>query len=129
MNDRSAYAVFLHPEAIESLGVAIKPYLADSPAGPHLQCVEVDSGGALFEMTLIGRNTEGRDVEVELMVPIGMVQLVISVRRDGDFGFGPREAAVVRGSVTPATEVTPGPGPAPSTVAPGAASSQALPGR
>jgi hypothetical protein len=123
MSDRSAYAVFLHPQAIETLGIAIKPYLVDSPAGAHLQCVEVDSGGALFEMTLIGRNGEGRTVEVELMVPIGMVQLVISVRRDGDFGFGPREAAAAAAATAPVeTPAAAGATPAPSTVAPGAAS-------
>jgi hypothetical protein len=123
MSDRSAFAVFLHPQAIETLGVAIKPYLVDSPAGPHLQCVEVDSGGALFEMTLIGKNGEGRTVEVELMVPIAMVQLVISVRRDGDFGFGPREAAAAAAATAPVeTPAAAGATPAPSTVAPGAAS-------
>ena len=92
MTDRSAFAVFLHQQAIDALGPAIKPYLVDSPAGPHLQCVEVDSGGALFEMTLVGKNADGRTVEVELMVPIGMVKLVVSVRQEGEFGFGRREA-------------------------------------
>lgn len=122
MSDRSAYAVFLHPQAIEALGPAIQPYLLDSPAGPHLQCVEVDSGGALFEMTLVGKNAEGRTVEVELMVPIGMIRLVISVRREGDFGFGPREAAAAEAAVATASPVAEGAAPAPSTVAPGAAS-------
>jgi hypothetical protein len=119
MTDRSAFAVFLHAQAIDALGVAIKPYLIDSPAGPHLQCVEVDSGGALFEMTLIGKNAEGRTIEVELMLPIAMVKLVISVRRDGDFGFGPREAAAADAAVTPDAPAAQA---APSTVAPGAAS-------
>lgn len=90
MADRSAFAVFLHQQAIDALGAAIKPYLIDSPAGPHLQCVEVDGGGALFEMTLVGKNAEGRAVEVELMLPIGMVKLVVSVRHEDEFGFGPR---------------------------------------
>ena len=90
MADRSAFAVFLHQQAIDALGPAIKPYLIDSPAGPHLQCVEVDGGGALFEMTLVGKNAEGRAVEVELMLPIGMVKLVVSVRHEDEFGFGPR---------------------------------------
>ena len=95
MTDRSAFAVFLHQQAIDALGLAIKPYLADSPAGAHLQCVEVDSGGALFEMTLVGKNAEGKTVEVELMVPIGMVKLVVSVRHEGEFGFGRREGTPV----------------------------------
>ena len=81
MADRSAFAVFLHQQAIDALGAAIKPYLIDSPAGPHLQCVEVDGGGALFEMTLVGKNAEGRAVEVELMLPIGMVKLVVQKRK------------------------------------------------
>ena len=76
-------------------------------------CVEIDSGGALFEMLLIGRNERGEAVEVELMVPVGMVKLVISVRREGDFGFGPRSAPVSTAS---------GAGAAPATIAPGAAS-------
>ena len=123
MTDRSAFAVFLHPQAIDALGVAIKPYLIDSPAGQHLQCVEVDSGGALFEMTLVGKNSEGRMVEVELMVPIAMVKLVISVRREGEFGFGPREAAEAEAAVAAETPAAAGASVAPSTVAPGAASS------
>jgi hypothetical protein len=123
MTDRSAFAVFLHPQAIDALGVAIKPYLIDSPAGPHLQCVEVDSGGALFEMTLIGKNGEGRTVEVELMVPIAMIKLVISVRREGDFGFGAREAAAAEAALATATPTAAAASAAPSTVAPGAASS------
>ena len=123
MTDRSAFAVFLHPQAIDALGVAIKPYLIDSPAGPHLQCVEVDSGGALFEMTLIGKNGEGRTVEVELMVPIAMIKLVISVRREGDFGFGAREAAAAEAALAAETPIAAGASVAPSTVPPGAASS------
>lgn len=119
-DDRTAYAVFLHPQAIEALGPAIQPYLSNGPVGPHLACAEIDSGGALFEMTLVGRDTEGRKVEVDLMVPTGMIKLVLSIRRDGEFGFGPRdkpEAIVV------APEPTPPPTPPPSTAAPGAASS------
>lgn len=115
MTDRSVYAVFLHPPAIEALGAAITPYLVDSPAGPHLQCVEVDSGGALFEMLLIGKDEAGKTLEVDLMVPIGMIRLVVSVRRDGEFGFG------LRVSGTASAPIVAGSSPAPSTVAPGAA--------
>lgn len=115
MADQTAYGVFLHQQAIDALGAAIKPYLIDSPAGAHLQCVEVDSGGSLFEMTLVGRNAEGRAVEVELMVPIAMIKLVVSVKRDGEFGFGLRESA--QSPTDPASAA----GSAPSTVAPGAA--------
>ncbi len=114
MTDRSVYAVFLHQGALEALGIAIKPYLIESNAGPHLQCAEVDSAGSLFEMLLVGRDNEGRSVEVQLMIPIAMIKLVIAIRKDGDFGFGPRAA----GAETP---VAAGAGPAPSTVPPGAA--------
>lgn len=117
MTDRSVFAVFLHQPAIEALGAAIKPYLVESPAGPHLQCVNIDSGGALFEMLLVGKNNEGQTVEVELMVPVGMIKLVVSVRREGEFGFGSHEPI---GAATPAST---GVSAAPSTVAPGAAAS------
>ena len=118
MSDRNVYAVFLHPGAIDALGPAIKPYLIDSPAGPHLQAVEVDSAGSLFEAVLVGRDNEGRTLEVELMIPIAMIRLVISVRKDEDFGFGSRAGRAAPAESTPAAE---GAGPAPSTVAPGAA--------
>jgi hypothetical protein len=123
--ERTAYAVFLHPQAIEVLGPAIQPYLSESPAGPHLACAEIDAGGALFEMTLLGRDAEGRMIEVDLMVPSGMVRLVVSIRREGDFGFGPREAPTPGAPIVPDTsapaDATPPPTPPPSTVAPGAA--------
>jgi hypothetical protein len=112
MTDQSMFAVFLHEQAVEALGGAIVPYLVDSPAGKHLMCAEIDSGGALFEMLLIGRNERGEAVEVELMLPVGMVKLVISVRREGEFGFGPRSAKAAATA----------PGPAPASMAPGAAS-------
>ena len=119
MADRNVYAVFLHPGAVDALGPAIKPYLLESPAGPHLQCVEVDSAGSLFEAVLVGQDNEGRTLEVELMIPIAMIKLVISVRRDEEFGFGTRTSRA-----TPTADASPsasGAGPAPSTVAPGAA--------
>jgi hypothetical protein len=123
--DRTAYAVFLHPQAIEALGPAITPYLSDSPAGPHLACAEIDSGGALFEMTLVGTDPQGHPVEVDLMIPTNMVKLVVSIRRDEDFGFGVRETpvAVPVTVAAPATEPAsaPPPTPPPSTAAPGAA--------
>ena len=52
MNDSSGYAVFFFPQALEALGEAIKPYLQDGPAGAHVLCHEIDTGGALIEMTL-----------------------------------------------------------------------------
>jgi hypothetical protein len=50
-------------------------------------CREIDSGGAFFEMTIEGRNSEGQLVEVELMIPSAMVRMVVSTHSDGLFGF------------------------------------------
>ena len=92
MNGKSGYAVFFFPQALEALGDAIKPYLQDSPAGPHLVCQEIDTGGALIEMTLEAMTTDGRSVQLELMVPGSMVRMIISSQSDGNFGFQPRVA-------------------------------------
>ena len=93
MNGKNGYAVFFFPQALEALGEAIKPYLQDGPAGPHLVCREIDTGGALIEMTLEGVTTEGRSVQLELMLPGSMVRMIVSSQSDGDFGFGPRLTA------------------------------------
>ncbi|MES2859743.1 MAG: hypothetical protein V4704_11265 [Pseudomonadota bacterium] len=87
MNDSNGYAVFFFPPALESLGDAIKPYLQDGPAGPHVPCREVDTAGAFIEMTLEGRTADGRDMSLELMVPGAMVRMIVSARSDGSFGF------------------------------------------
>ena len=87
MNDSDGYAVFFFPPALEVLGEAIKPYLQDGPAGPHVPCREVDTGGAFIEMTLEGSTSEGRVVEMELMVPTNMVRMIVSARSDQEFGF------------------------------------------
>jgi len=84
------YAVFLYPQALEILGEAIRPYLHDGPHGPHVLCGAIDTGGALIDLTLNGRTAEGQDVEIELMIPTGMVRMIVSARSDAMFGFGPR---------------------------------------
>lgn len=89
-NDPSGYAVFFFPPALEALGDAIKPYLQDGPAGPHVPCREVDTAGAFVELTLEGRTPEGRDVALELMVPGNMVRMIVSARADSAFGFHDR---------------------------------------
>ncbi len=89
MNESNGYAVFFFPPALEALGEAIKPYLQQSAAGAHVVCHEIDTGGALIEMTLRGRTADGRDMALELMVPSNMVRMVVSARSDGLFGFGP----------------------------------------
>jgi hypothetical protein len=93
MNQNSGFAVFFFPQALEILGVAIKPYLQDGPAGVHVLCNEIDTGGALIEMTIEGRGPDGKAVDLELMVPTSMVRMIVSLHSDGaTFGFTPREA-------------------------------------
>ena len=91
MDASQGYAVFFFEPAIEVLGDAIKPYLVDGPAGVHVLCAEIDTGGALVEMTMAGRTVDGRVVEMELMVPSSMVRMIVSARSDGEFGFGRRD--------------------------------------
>ena len=90
MNGNTGYAVFFFPQALEALGDAIKPYLTSQPDGPHLFCKEIDTGGAFTEMTLVGKNAEGQEVQVELMVPGSMIKMIVSAQGDSPFGFGPR---------------------------------------
>ena len=91
MNESNGYAVFFFPQALEALGDAIKPYLQDGPMGPHVICNEIDTGGALLEMTIQGLTTEGKTVMLELMVPGSMVRMIVSSQSsDALFGFGPR---------------------------------------
>lgn len=87
MNDSAGYAVFFFPPALEALGDAIKPYLQDGPAGVHVPCREIDTGGAFIEMTLQGQTKDGRDISLELMVPGAMVRMIVSARSDAEFGF------------------------------------------
>jgi hypothetical protein len=100
MNDNTGYAVFFFPQALEALGAAIKPYLQDGPAGAHVLCHEIDTGGALIEMTIEGRSAEGKTVALELMVPTSMVRMIVSLHsEDATFGFSPREG--LPGAVLP----------------------------
>jgi hypothetical protein len=87
MNESAGYAVFFFAPALEALGDAIKPYLQDGPAGPHVPCREVDTGGAFIEMTLEGRSPDGDAVALELMVPGNMVRMIVSAHSDNEFGF------------------------------------------
>lgn len=102
MNDSNGYAVFFFPQALEVLGEAVKPYLQDGPAGAHVLCNEIDTGGSLVEMTLRGRDTENRELALELMVPVNMVRMVVSTRSDESFGFGPQVVAARPEPVVPA---------------------------
>ena len=91
MNGNVGYAVFFFPQALEALGEAIKPYLIEGQGGLHVLCREIDTAGALIEMTLDGQSADGKPMQIDLMVPQSMVRMVVSARGDGLFGFGPRE--------------------------------------
>ena len=116
MNESEGYAVFFFPQALEALGEAIKPYLQEGPAGPHFMCSEIDTGGALIEMTLQAASGDGK-VALELMVPTSMVRMIVSARSDASFGFGPRVAPALMATLPPVADSAP----------PAAAPSEALP--
>jgi hypothetical protein len=89
MTEQRTYAVYFHPQALDALGEEVKPFLTESPTGKFLVCKEIDTGGAFCEMVLDGTTAEGKPVEVEIMVPTGMIRMVISISgHEIDFGFG-----------------------------------------
>ncbi|MCY7355154.1 MAG: hypothetical protein LH470_08795 [Lysobacter sp.] len=88
MNESEGYAVFFFPQALEALGEAIKPYLVEGAAGAHVLCSQIDTSGSLIEMTLHGNTQGGKNIEVELMVPSGMIRMIVSAHSDDAFGFG-----------------------------------------
>ncbi|HTA66358.1 MAG TPA: hypothetical protein VK753_12720 [Xanthomonadaceae bacterium] len=127
MTDQTLYAVFIHHGALEALGEAIKPYLSDGPHGKHIVCREIDSGGAFFEMVLEGTTPEGKKIELELMIPSNMVQMVVSTHSDEAFGFhhgrDPADAMRTRRkAAAPAKPATRDPLPNEKTVEPPVAS-------
>jgi hypothetical protein len=101
MNEVEGFAVFFFPQALEALGEAIKPYLHDGPMGEHVLCNEVDTAGALIEMTIVAQTTDGRTATLELMVPTSMVKMIVSARSDTAFGFGPRMTSVPMATLPP----------------------------
>ena len=82
-----------NPQIDVALGGIIAPYLQHEGGEPRLLCREVDTGGALIELTVMLPNEEGGEMEVELMMPGNMVRMIVSVKHDGRFGFG-RKAEV-----------------------------------
>jgi hypothetical protein len=98
MNGNEGYAVFFFPPALEALGEAIKPYLTEGPAGAHVLCKEIDTAGALIEMTLEAHAADGKTSLIELMVPGSLVRMIVSAHSDGSFGFGPRKAPPIPGA-------------------------------
>jgi len=61
--------------------------LAENAAGPHVLCSQIDTSGSLIEMTLHGNIQGGKAIEVELMVPSGMVRMIVSAHSEDAFGF------------------------------------------
>ena len=123
MDDNNGYAVFFFPQALEALGDAVQPFLQDGPAGPHVACHTVDTGGAFIEMTLEGRTPEGRPVSLELMVPSGMVRMIVSTHSDEMFGFGLHAFSKPAASL-PVLGPTAEPASAPSEALPSSAGAQ-----
>jgi hypothetical protein len=88
MSEETQYAIYLHANALEALGEPIKPYLTQGPNGPHIVCTELDTGGALAEMCVQVNNAEGKPVVTEVMIPVGMIRMVVSIGGfDDRFGF------------------------------------------
>ena len=124
MNEAEGYAVFFFPQALEALGDAIKPYLQTGPMGEHVICKEVDTAGALIEMTIDAFTTDGRTASLELMVPTNMVKMIVSARSDTAFGFGPRARATPMATLPPVAGDAPPPQ-APAEAVPQSSSGEA----
>ena len=105
MNEAHGYFVFFHPQALEALGEPIKPYLLGEGDNQHILCREVDTAGALIEMTLAGQTQDGKTVQIELMVPGAMVRMIVSAHGDEQFGFQPRHVVV---ATRPGVSIEPG---------------------
>ena len=67
MPEQRNYAVYFHPQAIDGMGEAIKPYLTESAEGKHVLCHEIDTSGPFCEMTLVKADEKGKPVECEVM--------------------------------------------------------------
>jgi hypothetical protein len=87
MNETRFFAVFLHPQALEVLGETVKPYLRAGPPDVHLLVNEVDTSGPYLNCWLPGQDPQGKEIEIELLIPHGFVRLVMSVRSEQEFGF------------------------------------------
>lgn len=124
MNDSNGYAVFFFPQALEALGEAIKPYLQEGEAGPHVLCNEIDTGGAFVELTLRGKTAEGSDLVLELMVPSGMVRMVVSTHSDASFGFNPQSFATPSAELAAVAPTAPAESPTVATPEPATAAKQ-----
>lgn len=89
MAEQRTYAVYFHPNAIDVLGAAFKPFLIEGTEGAHVLCKEIDTAGSFCEMTVVRTNDKGQPVDCEVMVPAAMVRLVVATSgAEVDFGFG-----------------------------------------
>lgn len=95
MTDAYRYAVYLVDQVAEVLGPVVQPFIKSDASGDHFLATEVDTGGAFCELTLVGQDAEGKTMTIELMIPMGMIRMVISIVSDGKFGFDVRPPAVV----------------------------------
>ncbi|MGO4551864.1 hypothetical protein AB4059_12260 [Lysobacter sp. 2RAF19] len=116
MNESEGYVVYFFPQALEALGEAIKPYLREGPGGEHVLCHEIDTAGALLEMTIQAQAKDGRTVALELMVPQSMVRMVVSAHSEAEFGFSPRVAPALMASLPPVAGKAPAPSAPPQAV-------------
>ena len=88
MSEVTKYAVYFHANALEALGEPIKPFLTQGPNGPHVVCADIDTGGTLCEMNVEQTTAEGKTITTEVMVPVAMIRMVVSLGGDdGSFGF------------------------------------------
>lgn len=90
------YIVYLFPPAIEALGAPALPLMQKGEgegAEHYFVCKEVDTAGALVELTIEGKDASGNATQVELMIPMNMVRMIVSAHSDGaEFGFHVRSA-------------------------------------
>lgn len=87
MPDAPKHAVYLFPQALETLGDAVTSFLQDGPHGQHFLCTEIDAGGPLFGMTVMAQGSEGQLVETAIMIPSAMVRLVLSTQPELEIGY------------------------------------------
>lgn len=87
------YAVYLVDNAAEALGPVAQPFIQQDESGNHFIATEVDTGGAFCELTLQAQTESGTTVTVEIMIPMGMIRLIISMAHEGRMGFHARNPA------------------------------------
>lgn len=89
------YSVYLVDKAADALGPIVAPFLKKDDSGDHFIASEVDTGGSFCELTLHGQSAEGTPLNVEIMIPMGMIRLIISDTLQERIGFQAREPAKI----------------------------------